>query len=143
MSGDSDNQKSRVEAGIVAMGNMLDGGSKEDAIFVVGRIRHILGILADCESVGPDAHSSILNAEGSLSDAEYEIEERGLIHNLREPITEASFPQIGPFNVAWLTETLRGLTIRSEQDYPPTKPENVRHVDIGEGPSALTVRRDV
>ncbi len=60
-----------------------------------------------------------------------------------EPITEASFPRIGPFNVAGLTETLRGLTVRSEQDYPPANPERVRHVEIGTGPSGLMVRRDV
>ena len=60
-----------------------------------------------------------------------------------EPITEASFPQIGPFNVAGLTEVLHGLTIRREQDYPPTNPDRVQHVEIGTGPSALTARRDV
>ena len=38
---------------------------------------------------------------------------------------------------------LMGLSIRSEQDYPPTKPERVRHVEIGTGPSALTVERGV
>ena len=58
-----------------------------------------------------------------------------------EPITEASFPRIGPFNVAGLTEVLRGLTVRSEQDYPPANPERVRHVEIGTGP-ILLVRRE-
>lgn len=64
-------------------------------------------------------------------------------YDRNEAITEASFPQIGPFNVAGLTEVLGGLTVRKEQDYPPTKPENVRHVEIGAGPSALTAGRDV
>lgn len=38
---------------------------------------------------------------------------------------------------------LMSLSIRSEQDYPPTKPERVRHVEIGAGPSVLTVERGV
>ncbi|MCX5614414.1 hypothetical protein [Bombella saccharophila] len=58
-----------------------------------------------------------------------------------EPITEASFPQIGPFNTAALTEALSSLSIRSEQDYPPANPERVRHVEIGTGPSVITARR--
>lgn len=140
---DKENQKSHVEAGIVAMENMLDDGSREDAVFVVGRIRHILGVLSDCESVGPDAHSSIMNAEGSLSDAEFEIEAVGVIPSVREPITEASFPQIGPFNTEALSKILDDISIRSEQDFPPTKPERVRHVEIGTGPSVLTAARDV
>lgn len=38
---------------------------------------------------------------------------------------------------------LVGLSIRSEQDYPPASPERVRHVEIGTGPSILTARRDM
>lgn len=143
MSDETERQKSHVEAGIVAMENMLADGCREDAVFIVGRIRHILGVLSDCESVGPDAHSSIMNAEGSLSDAEFEIEAAGVIPSVREPITEASFPQIGPFNTEALSKILDDISIRSEQDYPPSHPERVRHVEIGTGPSALTVERGV
>ncbi|MBA5726939.1 ANIS5 family metal-binding protein [Bombella mellum] len=58
-----------------------------------------------------------------------------------EPITEASFPVIGPFNTAQLSEALAGLSVRSEQDYPPAQAERVRHVEIGPGPSMITARR--
>lgn len=133
--------KSDVEAGIVAMENMLADGSHDDAVFVLGRIRHILGLLSDCDTICPDAHSSILNAEGSLSDAEFEIEEAGLIPSVGEPITEASFPKIGPFNTAALSEALSSLSIRSEQDCPPANPERGRHVEIGTGPSVIAARR--
>ena len=135
--------KSDAEAGIVAMENMLADGGHDDAVFVLERIRHILGVLGDCNAVGADAHSSILNAEGSLSDAEFEIEEAGVIPSVREPITEASFPQIGPFNTEALSKILDDISIRSEQDFPPANPERVRHVEIGTGPSVLTVERGV
>ena len=58
-----------------------------------------------------------------------------------EPITEASFPLVGPFDTAALSEALAGLSVRSEQDYPPANPERVRHVEIGTGPSVITARR--
>ncbi len=57
------------------------------------------------------------------------------------PITEASFPLVGPFDTAALSEALAGLSVRSEQDYPPANPERVRHVEIGTGPSMITARR--
>ena len=105
--------KSDANAGIVAMENLLADGSHDDAVFIVGRIRHILGLLSDCDTICPDAHSSILNAEGSLSDAEFEIEADGLIPSVGEPITEASFPAIGPFNTAALSEALAALSARA------------------------------
>lgn len=77
---------------------------------------------------------AMLAMEGLIDSLTYPYERN-------EPITEASFPQIGPFNTAALTEVLASLSIRNEQDYPPANPEHVRHVEIGTGPSILTARR--
>lgn len=60
-----------------------------------------------------------------------------------EPITEASFPWIGPFNVAGLTETLRGLTVHGERGCQPTRPECGRHINVADGPIIVRVEEDV
>lgn len=94
-----------------------------------------------------DGTGLTINERNELTQAMLAME--GLIDSLtypyerNEPITEASFPQIGPFNTAALTEILDDISARSEQDYPPASPERVRHVEIGTGPSILTARRDM
>lgn len=47
-----------------------------------------------------------------------------------EPITEASFPSVGPFSTAELSEALAGISVRSD-----AKPERVRCIEITTRPN--------
>ncbi|MCX8667057.1 hypothetical protein J3T99_05460 [Acetobacteraceae bacterium B3987] len=108
-------------------GNGADALNKADkniAAHALRMIRASLDVLADCDGVGPEAHDTILHANDLLSDAQFEIEARGTIppvRSINNGLSEAA-------------SCLLGLSIRQQL-------ENVRSIEIGTGPSALTAGR--
>ena len=95
-----------------------------DVISIIKGLAKVVGELSYCPHIPERNQGMLCAAEDTLIAASH------FPHD----------PEFGPLTMGW-NDQINGLSIRSEQDYPPANPEQVRHVEIGTGPSILTARR--
>ena len=114
------------------------GNNRNTALTRIKAAHDELEVVSEGTGLTISERNELTNAMLAISNL---IDSLSYLYERNEPITEASFPSVGPFNTAALSEALAGLSVRSEQDYPPANPERVRHVEIGTGPSVITARR--